>query len=415
MSIIITAGVQGPEGPPGATGAGATGATGAAGPAGADGAAGANGATGATGAAGPAGADGAAGATGAIGATGAGGGVTVHNDLTGRSASDAHPTSAVTGLDTALAGKAATSHSHATSDVTGLDEQVRDVVGTALVAGSNVTITVDDPSDTITIAATGAVSSVNGETGVVVLDAADVGAAPTTRTVGTGLATTGTVNLDMAAVHGTIQTITLTGDPTFTTSNRAAGREVTLVLAAGGSSRTLAWPSWLAVGAALPTSLASGKTLVVTVTFMDTTDAAAIADVDSLVASHTHTPADMSTWVGLPVTFTVACSDEITAITTGNAKVTFRMPHAMTLTAVRASLTTASSSGTPTFDINEGGSSILSTKLTVDASELTSTTAATAAVISDANLADDAEITIDFDVAGTGAKGVKITFIGTRA
>lgn len=203
--------------------------------------------------------------------------MTVHNDLTGRTASDAHPTSAITGLDTALAGKAPTVHSHATSDVTGLDEQVRDVVGTALVAGSNVTITVDDPSDTITIAATGAVSSVNGETGVVVLDAADVGAAPTTRTVGTGLATTGTVNLDMAAVHGTIQTITLTGNPTFTTSNRAAGREVTLILAAGGSARTLTWPSWLAVGAALPTSLASGKTLVVTVTFTDSTDTAAVA------------------------------------------------------------------------------------------------------------------------------------------
>lgn len=121
------------------------------------------------------------------------------------------------------------------------------------------------------------VDSVNGETGAVTLSAADVSAAPATRTVGTGLGTTGTVNLDMAAVHGTIQTITATGTITFTTSNRAAGREVTLVIAAGGSSRTLAWPSWLAVGAALPTTLASGKTLAATVTFTDTTDAAAIA------------------------------------------------------------------------------------------------------------------------------------------
>lgn len=101
--------------------------------------------------------------------------------------------------------------------------------------------------------------------------------APATRTVGTGLGTSGTVNLDMASLHGTIQTITLSGNPTFTTLNRAAGREVTLVLAAGGSTRTITWPSWIAVGAALPTSLASGKTLVATVTFVDTTDAAAIA------------------------------------------------------------------------------------------------------------------------------------------
>jgi hypothetical protein len=63
--------------------------------------------------------------------------------------------SQVTNLSSDLAGKAAASHSHATSDVTGLDEQVRDVVGTALVAGSNVTITVDDPGDSITIAASG--------------------------------------------------------------------------------------------------------------------------------------------------------------------------------------------------------------------------------------------------------------------
>lgn len=109
------------------------------------------------------------------------------------------------------------------------------------------------------------------------LDTALAGKAPATRTVGTGLGTSGTVDLDMAAVHGTIQTITATGTITFTTSNRAAGREVTLVIAAGGSSRTLAWPSWLAVGAALPTALASGKTLAVSVTFTDTTDAAAIA------------------------------------------------------------------------------------------------------------------------------------------
>jgi len=41
-----------------------------------------------------------------------GGGVTIHNDLTGRSTSDAHPVSAVTGLQTALDGKAATGHTH---------------------------------------------------------------------------------------------------------------------------------------------------------------------------------------------------------------------------------------------------------------------------------------------------------------
>ena len=112
--------------------------------------------------------------------------------------------------------------------------------------------------------------------------------------------------------------------------------------------------------------------------------------------------------------FTVAVSDESTAITTGTAKLTFRMPFAMTLTEVRGSLSTASSSGNPAFDVNEGGVSIFSNTLTIDANEKTSTTAATAAVISDTTLADDAEITIDIDTAGTNAKGAKITFIGYR-
>lgn len=118
--------------------------------------------------------------------------------------------------------------------------------------------------------------------------------------------------------------------------------------------------------------------------------------------------------IGITESYTVAISDETTALTAGTAKLTFRMPYAFTLSGVRASLTTASSSGVVTFDINESGTTILSTKLTVDESEKTSTTAATAAVISDSSLADDAEITIDIDTAGTGAKGAKITFYGKR-
>lgn len=107
--------------------------------------------------------------------------------------------------------------------------------------------------------------------------------------------------------------------------------------------------------------------------------------------------------------YVIALSDEGSTISTGTAKVTWRAPHALTIKAVRASLTDASSSGVVTFDINEAGSSILSTKLTIDEGEKTSTTAATAAVISDTSIANDAEITIDIDGAGTGAKGAKVT------
>lgn len=113
----------------------------------------------------------------------------------------------------------------------------------------------------------------------------------------------------------------------------------------------------------------------------------------------------------------IAVGDETTAIAIGTGKVTFRMPYAMTLTAVRASLTTAQTSGSIfTVDINEAGVSILSTKLTIDNTEKTSTTAATAAVISDTALADDAEVTIDVDQVGDGtAKGLKVYLIGKLA
>ena len=122
-------------------------------------------------------------------------------------------------------------------------------------------------------------------------------------------------------------------------------------------------------------------------------------------------------WAGQSEVLIIAVSDETTAITTGAAKVTFRMPFAMTVTSVRANVNTVSSSGPVTVDINEGagaGTSILSTKITIDQSEFTSLDAV-APVISDTALADDAQITIDIVAAGTGAKGLKVTIIGTRA
>lgn len=118
----------------------------------------------------------------------------------------------------------------------------------------------------------------------------------------------------------------------------------------------------------------------------------------------------------LPIAILIGVTDETTVIVAGTGKISFRMPYAFTLSAVRASLVTAASSGTFTVDINENGSTILSTKLTFDATEKTTTTAATPAVISDTGLADDAEITIDVDDAGGGSPaGLKVTLIGVRA
>ena len=120
--------------------------------------------------------------------------------------------------------------------------------------------------------------------------------------------------------------------------------------------------------------------------------------------------------------FIMAASDETTALTVGTNKAVFRIPYAFTLTAVRASLTTAgTTSGLTTIDINEdttaGGVtpvSILSTKITIDLTEKTSVTAAAQPVISDASLASDSQITIDVDaISGGGTEaGLKVTLIG---
>ncbi len=92
-------------------------------------------------------------------------------------------------------------------------------------------------------------------------------------------------------------------------------------------------------------------------------------------------------FVGMPFEYSAAVSDEATALTAGTAKLTFRMPCAMTVTSVRASVGTAPTGSTLIVDINENGTSILSTKLSIDATEKTSTTAAVPAVISDSALA----------------------------
>ena len=115
-------------------------------------------------------------------------------------------------------------------------------------------------------------------------------------------------------------------------------------------------------------------------------------------------PPDIDDW------FVIAVSDESTDLATGT-KVYFRMPYAGTLLAVRASVNTAPTDANIEVDINEDGSPLLSTILSIDASEKTSTTAAVPAVISGTGaLTDDAEITIDIDQVGStiAGKGLKV-------
>lgn len=123
--------------------------------------------------------------------------------------------------DTSVHGIADTS---ALVTTTSAPELIRDTVGSALVAGSNVTITVDDGADTITIA-----SSVTSA----VYDPLDTIAA-------SGSATSADIS-----TYGVVD-ITLTGNCTISITGPTAGQgwSATFILRQDGTgSRTVSWPA----------------------------------------------------------------------------------------------------------------------------------------------------------------------------
>jgi hypothetical protein len=197
------------------------------------------------------------------------------------------------------------------------------------------------------------VASVNGQTGPVVLDAGDVGADP----AGTASSALSSHEADTSNVHGA-SAISVTDSGNLYTATDVEG-----------------------VLAELPSQYVSQATF--------------------------------------PGSVSVALSDMTTQITTGTTKAYWVNPFdtALTITKVKATLATAGS-GATVVDINEGagvGTSILSTKITIDASETDSDDATTPPVISDTSIAADGRLTFDIDTAGTSAAGLMVHILFTRA
>jgi len=115
-------------------------------------------------------------------------------------------------------------------------------------------------------------------------------------------------------------------------------------------------------------------------------------------------------------TIIIACSDETSNLTTGNAKVTFRAPYKFIINDVRLNVNTAPTGNTILVDINNSGSTIFTTRPSIDANEKTSTTAATPYVIGSPYVLDDQELTIDIDQIGStvAGKGLKVHLTITR-
>lgn len=214
-------------------------------------------------------------------------------------------------------------------------EFIRDTMGTALLAGTNITVTVDDPGNTITIAGT-----------------------ITDETIRDMLATA------------------------FTDSGL-------VVVAPNDGADTID----IGVPAAVAADLNTG------------TDTAKAVTSDALAGS-----------IFGEAVFVLQVTDPAgSALTTGDGKAYFQVPLAlngMNLVKAEGGLTTVSSSGIPTVQVANVTDAVdmLSTKLTIDANEFNSSTAAAAAVVDGTkdDVATGDLLRIDCDVAGTGAKGLMV-------
>ncbi len=124
-------------------------------------------------------------------------------------------------------------------------------------------------------------------------------------------------------------------------------------------------------------------------------------------------------WPTEEVRFHIKVDTDTTTLAIGDGKRIIALEddlNGMVLVAAEAYVTTVSSSGLPTIQIRNLTDSVdmLTTKITIDASEFTSYTATTRSVVDIAadDVATGDRISIDCDVAGTGAKGlgVHLTF-----
>ena len=231
---------------------------------------------------------------------------------------------------------------------------------------------------------------------------------------------TGVTGTKTYTLPDTTGTVALTSVDTLASLTSIQG--VTVTLADAGADAILGWDD----SAGAYENLTQAEVLAVIGDALDT----AKGVVELAIASEVTTGTDTTRAVtadafsgsdyGKRVVNILVSDPTGSAITTGDGKACFRVPSVMNgwnLVGVAGSLSTVSSSGLPTFQVRRSRRStattrsdadMLSTKLSIDASEFDSVDATTAVVIDgsndDVNTGDN--IYIDIDVAGTGAKGL---------
>ena len=260
-----------------------------------------------------------------------------------------------------------------------------------------------------------------------------------TNTVAGEVNTNATTATTQAGIATTQAGIATTQAGNASASAAAAAASALTALNAPGTSATSTSSLTIGTGAKSLTiqtgkSIVAGMTLVIArtsaptttrmsgvVTSYDSGTGALGVTVDSVTGSGTHTDWTVSlsaAVIGSDLAkrvIQVKVIDDATTLTTGDGKVIFLVPQELNgynLVGANAFVTTVSSSGTPTIQIRNVTDSVdmLSTRITIDANEYTSYTAAAAAVV-DATYDDVAtgdRLAVDVDVAGTGAKGLGI-------
>lgn len=259
----------------------------------------------------------------------------------------------------------------------------------------------------------------NTVAGEVNTNATNAATSASTATTQAGTATTQAGNASASAAAAAASALTALNAP-----GTSATSTTSLSIGTGAKSLTIQTGKSIVVGMTLVIARTSAPTttrMSGVVTSYDSGTGALGVTVDSVTGSGTHTDwtvslsaAVIGSDLGKRV-IQVKVIDDATTLTTGDGKVIFLVPQELNgynLVGANAFVTTVSSSGTPTVQIRNVTDAVdmLSTRITIDASEYTSYTAAAAAVV-DATYDDVAtgdRLAVDVDVAGTGAKGLGI-------
>lgn len=256
--------------------------------------------------------------------------------------------------------------------------------------------------------------------------AGEVNTNATTATTQAGIATTqaGTATTQAGNASASAAAASASALTALNAPGTSATSTTSLTIGTGAKSLTIQTGKSIVVGMTLVITRTSAPTttrMSGVVSSYDSGTGALGVTVDSVTGSGTHTDwtvslsaAVIGSDLGKRV-IQVKVIDDATTLTTGDGKVIFLVPQELNgynLVGAAAFVTTVSSSGTPTIQIRNVTDAVdmLSTRITVDANEYTSYTAAAAAVV-DATYDDVAtgdRLAVDVDVAGTGAKGLGI-------